>query len=268
VELSTVSTFAHGYALPPLAPLNAPLIAQVLHQHLATTSVVDAVYGYPASLAWLQRRLPQVRAQVFGDLDVQVENGDISVTEFLSRLRTASPANKRPNPQVLSTWRDRGILQTPRRGYIPAQRAAAILIARHLAPDAPRNWLPTEISPSEPDWWCWRQDEPTSPTTVCPVPLPTDLPTSALLWVPWAGATWLPNWTPITGGAFYSGAIQTPQALIEATQIWRLPLDLKTYGVHEAANVVSTTRVIQQIWGRVMTPVVIARFAPILASTE
>jgi hypothetical protein len=266
VKTITPLSLPTGVPLPALAPLNAPLIAQILHQHVASRSVIDAFRRYPASLAWLFQALGPIRDHVARDLAPLAEPDRLTTGRFLELLRELSPSSARPNTALLSNWRGRGILRMRRHGYLDPQRAAAVLLARRLLPGATRNWLPDEIPPSEPDWWCWRQDGPVSPITTCPVPLPRDLPTSVLLWVPWAGAAWLPDWTPIATGALYYGGIQTPQALVEAAQTWRVPLDASVRIVLEASdNLGANMLTARQLWIHLAAPIVEARWEPILA---
>lgn len=257
----------NGIPLPALAPLSEPLIAQLVHQFIGSRSVVDALRRFPQGLGWLLQAIGPRREQVARDLDRIVRTDGLTVSQFIELLRATSPPTARPTVQLLSPWRGRGILEPRRHGFLEAQRAAAVLLARSLVPTATRNWLPDEIAPREPIWWCWRQDGPTSPITICPVPLPPDLPPSALLWVPWAGAAWLPNWSPIATGALYGGRIRTLQALVEAAQIWHLSFDAGARTDLEASDDPNATELAaQQFWIRLVSPIVLARFAPIVAS--
>src|SRR5947209_64980 len=77
--------------------------------------------------------------------------------------------------RVLSSFREE---QTHLRGLLPLTSRDRDLTSRDR----------------EPAWWCWRQDHPQTPIIPCPVPLPDDLPPSAVLWTQWAGAAWHPEW--------------------------------------------------------------------------
>ena len=251
-------------SLPALAPLNSPLLAQILHQHVASRSVIEAIRRYPHSFDWLLQVIRPLRDQVARDLGAVVETDGLTASQFLDLLRDVSPPTARPNTALLSNWRGRGLIQASRHGYLEPQRAAAVLLARRLLPTATRNWLPDEMTPREPIWWCWRQDEPTAPITTCPVPLPTDLPASTLLWVPWIGAAWLPDWAPLARGALYCGGIHSVQELLAAAQIWHRAGDPNGAIPAEASDSGADTATIRQTWVHLMTPIALARFTPIM----
>ncbi len=50
----------------------------------------------------------------------------------------------------------------------------------------------------------------------CPMPLPADLPLTALLWTPWVGAAWDPHWLKIgndLGAIRWAGAVSEHQCV-------------------------------------------------------
>jgi len=118
-------------------------------------------------------------------------------TAWLLRTLAEEGPEKKPIPySTLSYWHGRGLLQYSEHGLPEFDSAAALCIAR-MIDQGERNWLPSIIGEAEPHWWCWRQDDPESQPLLCPIPLPADLPSKALLWTPWAGASWDPHWVLI-----------------------------------------------------------------------
>jgi hypothetical protein len=124
--------------------------------------------------------------------------------ETLAELMPSSHRGKRKETvtaQALAVWSEKQILRHCSWGQLEAQSAAAVIIARQLDETRERAWLPGEIASEEPRWWCYSQALPLhsipSPVVPCPIPLPTDLLPSTLLWTPWLGAGWDPCWLQI-----------------------------------------------------------------------
>jgi hypothetical protein len=116
-------------------------------------------------------------------------------TAWFLRTLTAETPGKRPVVRGnLTLWTERGLYRSSEHGLPDRNRASALYVARMIDKKRLRGWLPSEMDFREPDWWCWRQDSPSSPIVPCPIPFPEDLPAGALLWTPWSGASWDPTW--------------------------------------------------------------------------
>jgi hypothetical protein len=122
-------------------------------------------------------------------MDPFVQANRLSSSWLMQALKANTPEKIPVGTQTLALWHDRGIFRYQGRGRPDIDNAAALLIARMLD-RRERNWKPSSMEESEPAWWCWRQDRPEAPIVACPVPLPADLPATALLWTPWLGSAW------------------------------------------------------------------------------
>ena len=150
---------------------------------------------------------------------VRSQGNNIDTGWLIASLAQNSPGKRRIPLPTLSDWHTRHLLRYRAWGYPDFQSAAAVLLMRMLCPQ-PRGWLPSMMAEQEPQWWCWRQDGPDQPRTLCPYPLPDDVPDAALLWTPWSGAAWDGEWIPIgTQGAIRWGTV-TPGN----SKRWRMSL--------------------------------------------
>ncbi|MDP9311655.1 MAG: hypothetical protein M3R24_12375 [Chloroflexota bacterium] len=213
------------FPLPAFAPLCKPMVFQLLYYHANTRSALEAITRYPALQEQLLQEIADLRPHVYADIAPLVAAGRLTTQVFVDLLRSASPSGSKPTEQLVSFWRSRGVLHMDRRGYPDPQSVAAILLARRIASRAQRGWLPAEIPPSEPDWWCWRQDGPAASLQICPIPLPANLPPSAVIWTVWAGARWLPNWIEVDGGVVYVPDTTESATVETALGAWQLPID-------------------------------------------
>jgi len=154
-----------------------------------------------------------------------VANDHLTTSWLLKALTTHTPGKTPVQSSTLNLWHERGLFSYTERGYPEPDSAAAMLIAR-MVDRRERNWLPTIMTQREPRWWCWRQDRPDAPVVACPIPLPDDLPPSALLWTPWLGACWHIPWLQIglLGAARFAGT-QGPMSGEE----WRWNLSLEDF---------------------------------------
>lgn len=126
-------------------------------------------------------------------------------------------------PTTLSRWRDAGLLRYDRKDRPEASSVAALLIAAQLHKQR-RGFLPSTLVEGEPAWWCWRQDRPSAPVVPCSVPLPDDLPPSALLWTQWTGAGWHPEWLNVgqRGAMRWAGTMELNGKLLWDVSFVRL----------------------------------------------
>ncbi len=166
---------------PPVAPLPVPLLtaivlAHVPHSRLAQDSFV------PALTAQLGRFRTTLTTRVAGRHDA----GLLPIRATMDVLDLHGTGGR----TMLGRWRAAGLLRpsTPRTA-LTVDSVISLALTRALWP-LERVHLP-DIPPTEPAWWCWRQDAPDAPILPCPVPLPADVPPTARLWSPWAGAPWI-----------------------------------------------------------------------------
>ena len=188
---------------PLAAPLPIPMIEHLLKQrmeHLSSGKSVKGVLTEKAGWELLEQDIRRNRNAVFPYMRAFVVTGQLSTTWLLQTLTAHTPRKTPVTSQTLSKWHKRHLLRYQDHGLPETDSTAALFIARMTDTKRERNWLPTTLKKEEPHWWCWRQEGPKSPPIPCPVPLPEGLPPATLLWTPWAGATWTPNWLGIGNG--------------------------------------------------------------------
>jgi hypothetical protein len=240
--------------LPVFAPLSAPLVDHLIAQRLTAQTPLQAVAELRAAVAG-------ARHAVYDELDTVVRADRLTIQRFRAFLSAVSPPGSVPSDQTFALWRARGLLRMRRRRFPDAQSTAAILVARQVTPhERQRGWLPAEMVPSEPMWWCWRQDAPDTAIVPCPVPLPADVPHGALVWSNWRGATWLPAWSAVVGGAVYIVPEWPREAVLQPFDTWALPLDpaIRT-ALGELTDGTVRTQLARQLWTDLVTPVVETR---------
>jgi hypothetical protein len=154
-------------------------------------------------------------------------------TEWL--LKALADTRHTVTPTSLSRWRDAGLLRYDKKDRPDTDSVASLLIAAQLHKQR-RGFLPSTLVEGEPAWWCWRQDRPSAPVVPCPVPLPDDLPPSALLWTQWTGAAWHPEWLNVgqRGAIRWAGTNEVNSKLL-----WNVSLDKLTEWV---PGIVSNTQ--------------------------
>jgi hypothetical protein len=143
-------------------------------------------------------------------------------TEWL--LKRLSDTQHTVTPTTLSRWRDAGLLRYDKKDRPDTDSVASLLIAAQLHKQR-RGFLPSTLVEGEPAWWCWCQDRPWAPVVPCPVPLPDNLPPSALLWTQWTGAAWHPEWLNVgqRGAIRWAGTNEVNSKLL-----WSVSLDKLT----------------------------------------
>jgi len=209
---------------PLMAPLSKPMILHLAQQEkIAFPSVAlsldDQLFSATKQFRTLWFRLAdlvEAKRKTVYLLMSPVVQGKLLSTEWVIETLTEHTPKKQSNKgkfltaQTISRWRDQGLLQYEQKNHPDADSIAALLTAR-MIDTRERGWLPSRIEENEPQWWCWRQDSPTHPVIPCPVPLPDDLPDSALLWTNWRGAAWKPEWLPLgeVGAARWGGTTHT-----------------------------------------------------------
>jgi hypothetical protein len=208
--------------MPQLAPLPIPMAEHLLKQRRRLLKKVVRTISQDelekGALALLEKNVQEKRQAVYVLMDplVQTENVSreiaLSTSWIMQALTAHTPENRFVPSQTLSLWRERHLLRYREWGHPDPDNTAALLLAR-MVDERMRNWLPTTIEEDEPAWWCWRQDTPEMPFVPCPVPLPTNLSPSTLLWTPWTGASWDPHWLKIgeLGAIRWAGAVGEKQ---------------------------------------------------------
>lgn len=193
----------HTKALEEAWPLFAPLPRPFTEHLLKRLNKRVPGKGLGEQIAW-------ARHAIYTVLTPFARSGHLSSQLVLDFLTMHSPEKSPVGSQTFSDWHKKGVVRYREHGRPDAQNAAALIIAR-MIDDRQRNWLPSSMEASEPSWWCFRQDAPDAPILPCPVPLPTDLPPSALLWTPWEGAAWDSTWAPLDlfGAARWAGVTRT-----------------------------------------------------------
>lgn len=173
-------------AYPLFAPLPVPFVRHLLR---GPSKAHPAAEHEPLSWQELEQRVSAARHAASTIMAPFVQGDQLTTAWLLQTLTANTPGKIRVQTQTLALWHERKLLRYAERARPAPDNAAALLIARMVDPRE-RNWLPTTMAEEEPMWWCWRQDQPDAPITVCPVPLPPEIPASTLLWTPWRGAGW------------------------------------------------------------------------------
>jgi len=186
---------------PYMAPLSQPMIqASALHllNIKVSLSLDEIVSEFHAQWSSLIEKVKKTRDRVYTLMTPAVEKQAVSTDWLMNQLAELSPQNRRVSHETMSRWRDQGLLYYNAHNRPNYDSTAALMILRVLDERRIKGWTPTQkIAEQEPRWWCWRQDSPSSPIVPTPVPLPGNIPASALLWTTWAGAAWEPDWLPV-----------------------------------------------------------------------
>lgn len=179
---------------PLLAPLPLPIAEHLLERFNDKKST--------SSIAWdrLIKEVEQKRDIAFIYMSPFVETSQFSTGWFLETLAMHSKDKRLVPPQTFSNWHTRGLIRYEQHGLPDTDSAAALFITR-MIDLGKRKWLPSVMKKEEPWWWCWRQDAPQMQPVPCPVPLVSaSLKPETLLWTPWAGAAWRPEWLSLGSG--------------------------------------------------------------------
>jgi hypothetical protein len=177
----------------------------------------------------------------------------------LETLAQYAPQHKKYDLTTLDYWQKKGLLRREKaRGLLDVTSVAALLITRLAEGMHERNWLPTALAPEEPWWWCYSQEHPAAHVQPVPLPLPTVLPTSAVLWTCWQGAMWEREWQTFGDNQVYRWA--SSPGLAELL-LWdqRLPTEIQIHQAHplfgrpavqqillEEARIVVLTTIVQK----------------------
>ncbi len=204
-----MNDYSRTPALPDVAPLSTALVRHLQAQGALT----------PALLA----QLPALRYQVYQDLQPFVSCGQLSERAFLAVLQAGGSVNAPTTRQHIAGWRTRRLLRMATPDTLEPQTAAALLLALRLIAPAQLDSLPTTLPLCESIWSCWRQDSPADDPAPCSMPLPADLPPTALVWTPWSGATWLTGWYACGRGAVYIPSGLNNTIIRSAFQVWQIP---------------------------------------------
>ncbi|NJO82394.1 MAG: hypothetical protein HC828_05950 [Blastochloris sp.] len=201
----TVTPFLPNlHVLPLVAPLSADMAAHLVAQQTLTDgqfvasplAFFDLIQRYVATWTTLGTQIPSLRRTIDTTVTTHLQSKGIPTRPFIDLVQAASPSESKVSVQTLAKWRHRHLLRG-QYGHIDRDCATAILLARHILPEARRDWLPPQIAPAAPWWWCWQYRRPTDPPQPCPIPLPPDLPPATVLHTPWSGAAALTDWQRI-----------------------------------------------------------------------
>ncbi|GHO48704.1 hypothetical protein [Ktedonospora formicarum] len=185
-----------------------PLLPPALYAEIAPLPVPFAHYA----LTRLQKQLPhasdtqlqmrfltalrEARETAFEVLDDFVRNRHepiapelrLSTEWLLKELAAYDPQRTMPD-STFKNWQKRGLIRMEAWGKPQPSNAAAVLMIRML--DRQKEHIfPFTLAASEPDYWCYVKEYPTSSLDVLPISHVHLLPPSAVIWTPWAGACW------------------------------------------------------------------------------
>lgn len=223
---------------PFFAPLSRPMIQRAL--------LVQEGPSTSAAPVLLRERMVAPRDEVFHLMEPAIKKKEFTTQWMLNVLTQFTPkrsGNVRPlSAEALSRWRETGLVVYQHKNIPDYDNGAALIMLRRLIQGRERGWLPLppkyahkHFFEQEPLWWCWRQDTPSSPVLPCPVPLPADIPASALLWTDWLGAAWRPEWLRIgnLGCCRWAGTMRINDLLLwamrqEDLEKWGIPIS-ETY---------------------------------------
>lgn len=114
---------------------------------------------------------------------------------LLETLAQYTPSHARYSEATLDYWQKRGLLRREKtRGGLDVTSVAALLIARLTERNLQKNWLPPCVPEGEPYWWCYGRSGPDAPIQSIPVPIPTGVSASMILWTQFKGAFWDREW--------------------------------------------------------------------------
>lgn len=269
--------------LPAVAPLSASLAThtfQVFQQKVHRSTVMApldepleemvarVIQERNAEYQAYQHAVDHHRTTAYRLLTPYLPTGTTLSTEAV--LAALAEMNHAVSAQTLSRWRDHSLLRYRQYNHAEASSVAAILItALLLSGRSQRIFLPSEGDSREPLWWCFRQDAPDAPVVPCPVPLPADLPPSALLWTPWEGAAWDVAWLHV--GTL--GAIRWAGTVVEHDKLlWQVSLaDLERWVpevlVH-GKELAITREILHTLANVALLHLARARFAQAFATTS
>ena len=240
----------HLVAFPSFAPLPSSLVTRFVEEQdkydfpppgafLPGAQTVRALPYFQVERAHLERRARETHRKGENEENVglilslllQVQQKRAStytlMDPFVSTLSTEwlrkmlADTQHTVTPTTLTRWRDAGLLRYDKKDRPDSDSTAALLIAAQLHKQR-RGLLPSSLLAGEPAWWCWRQDRPSAPVVPCPVPLPADLPPTALLWTQWTGAAWHPEWLNVgqRGAMRWAGTNE-----VNGKHLWTVSLD-------------------------------------------
>ena len=145
----------------------------------------------------LLKEIQEKRETAFFYMDPFVQAKTLSTAWLLETLSLHSPSRKRVPRPTLSYWASRRhLLRFEGQGKPEPSSAAALFIAR-MIDDGERNFLPEMIAEDESHWWCTAQVSPRDLPIQVAVTQMNELPPTSLVWTPWSGAVWYPNWVKI-----------------------------------------------------------------------
>lgn len=212
---------------PHFAPLSRPFMLQAASLQVnlkRTPSVQELLQDFHDQWAEFISRFSTVKDRVYKEMTPAVDQQTVSSDWFIDKLAEFSPKQHKLSHETLSRWREQGLLTYQSHNRPDYDSVAALFTLRMLTDGKKiKGWTPSSIEKYEPQWWCWRQDTPTSPVLPCPVPLPEAIPPHALLWTTWQGAAWKPDWLPVgnLGAARWAGIHRERNTIL-----WGIPLSM------------------------------------------
>jgi hypothetical protein len=222
-------------AFPHLAPLSTPMILHLLGEDPESLTFQLQQQMQPFLQRWTHfaQEVYRARSIVFSLLTSALEQRQVSVAWFretVTRLlitRTPERASQQKSleersaisGETVAEWKKNHILRPLAKGQLELDCIAAIFIACLVDPQARlKHFLPSEVDPAEPSWYCYSRTALNAPVAPCPIPLPGNLPNATLLWTPWPGAAWNDPWLSLGGiGAARWAGVSTERAKIRWT---------------------------------------------------
>lgn len=140
-------------------------------------------------------------------------------TNWLTGVLAAyDPMGTMPD-STFKNWQKRGIIRMESHGKPEPANAAAVLMMRMLDRQK-ENIFPLSLAASEPGYWCAVVETPSSPPEVIPVELLYLLPPPAIVWTPWAGASWQERWHLVGENEANLGAIRFAGTKLVRGKLW------------------------------------------------
>lgn len=173
----------------------------------------------------------ELRHQIYLKVKEAAEQEKLTTTWLARELTELTPQKVKVRRQTLSLWKQANIVKYDEEDRPEFHSVAALLLARQYSPLL-REWRPTLLAKNAP-WYAWIEVEPGKEPLMCAFPYeeeipatstnaqllrllspkaimlgnkvslpdPVAVPSSALLYTPWEGATLEKGWYRVKGGA-------------------------------------------------------------------
>lgn len=203
-----------------IAPLPVPLGEHVYRYFLRKSKESHA----DTEKLFLQQ-INEIRESVFLYMDSFVRNRDKPAPHHLTfspewirrSLAPYTPDKKEIPAKTYNHWLSVGLMRHSAKGQPIPDSGAALAVVRMMIEGT--KVFPRSMPPDEPAWWCCAQKAPESSVKQLPITDIPSLPAHALLWTPWAGASWDPAWLLLgeSSGAIRFAGVQMVRGNIQYT---------------------------------------------------